>query len=98
MAERLLSISKIKQLRVPAVIIALLIIAGVIYFPNYAKIKKMRWENNRLTQEIKKLQVEIDDYEDKIQRLGNDPYLYERIARDDLGVARENEIIIDIEE
>lgn len=98
MAERLLSIGKLKRLKVPAVIIALLIVTAVVYFPNYAKIRKIRRENKRLAQEIEKLQVEIADYEDKVQRLGSDPYLYERIARDDLGVARENEIIIDIEQ
>ncbi|MCF7907430.1 MAG: septum formation initiator family protein [Candidatus Omnitrophica bacterium] len=98
MAVKLLNINKLKRLKWPVIGCLILIIVTVIYFPNYARIRSLRQENSRLTEEIKKLSVEIIDYEDKLSNLDGDPYLYERIARDDLGIARENEIIIDIEE
>ncbi|MBU2250769.1 MAG: septum formation initiator family protein [Candidatus Omnitrophica bacterium] len=75
-----------------------LISVAVIYFPDYVKIKELRQENTRLSSEIVKLEKEIADYERKLNNLDSDPYIYERIARDELGVARENEIVIDIEE
>ena len=74
------------------------IVAGVMFFPNYAKLKKLRDENERLTFENRQLEREIGDLEQKIKRVKNDPYLYERIARDSLGAAKEGEIIIDIGE
>jgi len=98
MAVKLLNIDKIKRFKLPVILGLLLIMAAVVYFPNYAKLEGLRRENRRLTQEVEKLEVEIADYEEKLQNLGSDPYLYEKIARDDLGVARENEIVIDIEE
>ena len=98
MAEKLLNIKKFKQ---PLLVIAIgvvSILTAVIYFPDYVKIKELRQENTRLSSEIVKLEKEIADYERKLNNLDSDPYIYERIARDELGVARENEIVIDIEE
>jgi cell division protein FtsB len=47
---------------------------------------------------MKKLNTEIKDLQKKIKQVDKDPYLYEKIARDNLGVAKENEIVVDIEE
>ena len=98
MVEKLLSISRNKWIRVLAFILGLLILIIVIYFPNYARLKKLRGENRRLATENSKLIEEIADYEEKLKVVGKDPYLYERIAREELGIAKEGEIVIDIEE
>ena len=65
---------------------------------NQAMIKKLRDENKRLALENEKLIEEIADYEEKLKRVGKDPYLYEKIAREELGIAKEGEIVIDIKE
>ena len=74
------------------------IAATVIYFPNYARLKELRGENKRLILENENLTEEIGEYEEKLKRIGKDPYLYEKIAREELGIAKEGEIVIDIKE
>ncbi len=98
MVEKLLSISSNKWVRISALVFCLIILVGVIYFPNYARLKKLKGENKRLTLENDKLIEEIADYEEKLKRVGKDPYLYEKIAREELGIAKEGEIVIDIKE
>jgi len=98
MVEELFGISSNKLVKVSAVILCLFILAMVIYFPNYTRLKKLRNENKRLTLENEELIEEIADYEEKLKRVGKDPYLYEKIAREELGIAKEGEIVIDIEE
>jgi cell division protein FtsB len=78
--------------------LGVIVLTLIIYFPNYARLKKLRDENQRLSLDNQKLIAEIADYEEKLQRVGKDPYLYEKIAREELGIAKEGEIVIDIEE
>ena len=98
MVEKLLNISKNKGVRATALGFCLIILIGIIYFPNYARLRKLRGENVRLTLENNELIEEIADYQEKLKRVGKDPYLYERIAREELGIAKEGEIVIDIKE
>lgn len=98
MVEKLLSISNNKWVRISALALCLIILIGIIYFPNYARLKKLRDENKRLTSENEDLIMEIADYEQKLKRIGKDPYLFEKIARDELGIAKKDEIVIDIKE
>ena len=74
------------------------IVVAILYFPNYARLKQLRSENEKLISKNKELQSEIADFEKKLKRVGKDPYFYEKIARDALGVAKEGEIVIDIQE
>jgi len=98
MVGKLLNLSRAKQISLLVLGICLFVIALIIYFPNFARLKKLREENKRIAQENQKLEQEIKDFQEKLQKLGRDPFVYEKIARDDLGVAKENEIVIDIEE
>ena len=98
MLERVLNISRNKWVRISAFVLCLSIGTMVVYFPNYARLKKLRGENKRLALENEKLIGEIVDYEEKLRRVGKDPYLYEKIAREELGIAKEGEIVIDIKE
>jgi len=79
-------------------IFALGVAVVIVYFPNYARLKQLRSENEKLLLKNKELEGEIADLEDKLARVGKDTYLYERIARDELGIAKEGEIVIDIGE
>ncbi len=97
MAAKFLStkiVRRLKALAIPAVLIAAL----VAFFPNYAKLNKLRQENVRLNRECRKLEEEITEYQGNFRKLGHDPYLYEKIARDSLGIARQDELVVDIEE
>ncbi|MDP2923314.1 MAG: septum formation initiator family protein [Candidatus Omnitrophota bacterium] len=74
------------------------IVAMIVYFPNYAKLKKLKEANQKLTLEVKSLSVEIKDLRSNIRKIGKDPFLYEKLARENLGVAKENEIVVDIKQ
>jgi len=96
MAGRILSIKFVKRFKHLIIFFTVVLFGLFIFFPNYAKLRKLRGENARLNRENKILEEEITDYQEKLLRVGNDPYLYEKIARDELGIAKDNEIVIDI--
>ncbi|MDD4955234.1 MAG: septum formation initiator family protein [Candidatus Omnitrophica bacterium] len=98
MPVKILNLSHFKAAKVIFLGVLLLIFCAVIYFPNYAKLRKLRQVNNDLQVKNKKLVKEIKVLQVKLKKIGKDPYLYEKIARDNLGVARENEIVVDIAE
>lgn len=75
-----------------------LAVAMVVYFPNYAKLKKLREANQKLALQVKALNKEIKSLHANIKKIGKDPSLYEKLARETLGVAKENEIVVDIKE
>ncbi|MDD4182715.1 MAG: septum formation initiator family protein [Candidatus Omnitrophica bacterium] len=98
MLEKLLNINHFKAVKIIFIGVLVLIFGVIVYFPNYAKLKKLRQLNQEILAKNKSLAKEIKDMQRKLKRVGKDPYLYEKIARDNLGVARENEIVVDIAE
>ena len=91
----------LKHLKPLSIIVAFFIafiLFMIFYFPNYTKLRRLRRANDNLTLQVDKLEMEIKDLETKMKKIGKDPYLYEKFARDELGVVREGEIVIDIEE
>ena len=78
--------------------LVVLTIFMVIYFPNYAKLKKLRQANQKLRSDIETLEVQIQDLDEKLQKVDSNPELFEQFARDELGMAKEDEIVVDIEE
>ena len=98
MLEKLLNINHFKAAKIIFIAVLLLILCVIIYFPNYAKLKKLRQLNSDLLVKNKTLSKEIKDLQRKLKKVGKDPYLYEKLARDNLGIARENEIVVDIAE
>jgi cell division protein FtsB len=98
MREKILNLSYFNLLKIVFFISVFTVLALIFYFPNYAKLKKLRETNRSLLIQMKKLNTEIKDLQKKIKQVDKDPYLYEKIARDNLGVAKENEIVVDIEE
>jgi cell division protein FtsB len=98
MLARHLNTGLVKWLKVFIIAAIVVAIVMAVYFPNYAKLNRLRQTNKNLLLRISQLENEIDDLEGKMERVGDDPHIYEEIARDTLGVAKENEIVIDIEE
>lgn len=82
------------------IFIGLLIFATVIflYFPNFAKLKQLQAVNKDLVSQIEVLRREVKGLRQQTKQIGKDPYFYEKFARENLGVAKQNEIVIDIEE
>ena len=98
MLAKLLNLNHFKAVKIIFISVVLVVAGLIIYFPNYAKLKKLRQVNQGLLLKNKALHKEIKNLQIKMKRVGNDPYLYEKLARDSLGVARENEIVVDIAE
>jgi len=98
MRVKLLDFSYLNILKFIFIASIFLVAASVVYFPHYAKLKKLKEANRQLLQQVKGLTLEIKDLQGKLKKVGKDPSLYEKLARDNLGVAKENEIVVDIRE
>ncbi|MCF7874477.1 MAG: septum formation initiator family protein [Candidatus Omnitrophica bacterium] len=98
MAGKLLNIKRAKLLQLLLAAIVIFILAMLVYFPNYSKLKNLREENQKLISKNNHLKKEIKEYEIKNKKLKEDHFIYEKIAREKLGFAREGEIVVDIEE
>ena len=55
---------------------------------------RYRAERQRLLEEIAALELEVERLETEIQALDSDPGAIERLAREELGLAREGEILV----
>ena len=78
--------------------LALLITAAVIfiYFPNYTRLKRLKQENILLNENINGLKKEISELNANIRRLDSDSFIWEKLARQNIGIAKDGEIIVDI--
>ncbi len=85
-------------LRCLFILVAVTVAALIMFFPTYSRYRKLREENIMITRKIEALRQEIDQLNRDISALEKDPYLMEKMARETLGVARENEIVIDIKD
>ena len=77
------------------------LIAGVIilfiYLPDHTRLQKLKSKNISLHQDINRIKREVNRLKIDDKRLDSDPFMWEKIARQDLGVVKEGEIIVDIE-
>lgn len=71
----------------------LVVILGIIYYPGYRRIQKMRYENHKLAVQLEELQKKNAYLEEKLKKLTTDLTYIEKRAREELGIAREGEII-----
>ena len=60
------------------------------------KLKQLRQEQQNFAFKSQQLEQEIEQLQNKLQRFEKDPQIFESIARDQLGVAKEGEIVVDI--
>lgn len=96
MVVRFLNIKRNKFLKVIIIFAGISVILFIIYFPNYTRLKKLKNEDKVLTERIKKLQDEINNLRNL--QSNSKPSFLEKKVREELGLAREGEIIIDIKE
>ena len=62
----------------------------------YLAMRRTKLEIERVQGEIKRLNKENADLSDEVKALKTDPHKIESIARDELGLAKPNEVIIKI--
>ncbi|MBD3245873.1 MAG: hypothetical protein GF333_02565 [Candidatus Omnitrophica bacterium] len=78
------------------VILLVCVLFLVLYFPHYTKYRKLRRANQQLSREISRLKKEINVLSRTVSTTDHRSFLLEKIAREQLGVAKENEVVIDI--
>lgn len=98
MAEKFLSTRRAKKLKLIFLLTLIFVLGLIVYLPDRLRLRVLQEESQNLEQRISRLEAEIINYEAKIDKLETDSFILEEIARDRLGVAREDEIIVDIEE
>lgn len=79
--------------------LSLAVIAGLgIFLPSYLRLRRLRQEHKRVLIRIDGVKREIEELNDNLLRVEKDPYILERIAREHIGVVKDNEIVIDIQD
>lgn len=77
----------------------LAVIAGLgMFLPSYLRLRRLRQEHQRVLVRIDGVRREIEELNDNLLRVEKDPYLLEKIAREHIGVVKDNEIVIDIQD
>lgn len=77
-------------------IILWLFIIGIVFFPAYSKIQKLKLRDKALSQKAEKLELENERLSQENELLKNDPVYIEEVAREKLKVAQDNEVVFRI--
>ena len=73
-------------------ILFIVFVAMLIYFPTYSRYVNLKRENLQMKEKIAQLKIQIKE----LEKQGEDAYLLEKMARENLGAVKEDEIVIDI--
>ena len=85
--------SKLTQVIVALVVIAVLLLIGTTYLPLIQQNEQMRRRIDVLDAEIEKQQEQARQLQAEFEALRSDPKTVERLAREKLGYARTNETV-----
>lgn len=80
----------------PFAILALAVIAApvMIFAPSgLRRLESLREERHRAEVEITRLSRDIDELRVRVQRIRSDPATVEQVARDELGLIRQTEVV-----
>ena len=78
--------------------IILLLIISFTFLPKYTKIRELSEEGNALSRKIEEEKEEINRLRQDLDSLDKDPFYLEKVAREQLGAVKEDEVVIHIEE
>ena len=71
-----------------------LLIVAAVFLPGFSKLQQLKEENRNLEKRIEVLTKTNEELEKEKEKLENDPSYVEKIAREKLGMARKDEIIL----
>lgn len=72
------------------------IIAIIVFLPGYSKLQSLSKRNLELNQKIVELRRDNVTLKTNIERLKNDPFYVEKVAREKMGVVKKGEIVYKI--
>jgi cell division protein FtsB len=68
-----------------------------IFFPDYTRMKLLEEENEELSRQVATLKQDIATLGHDLEQFKTDPFYVEKVAREEFGIARENEVIVHVE-
>jgi len=80
------------------IIFVLIVLLAFIFIPGYTKLHNLRARNQELELQVIELEEENIKLIKEQERLEKDKVYIEKVAREEMGVAREGEVIYKIEE
>ncbi|MEW5758608.1 MAG: septum formation initiator family protein [Candidatus Omnitrophota bacterium] len=72
------------------------IIAIIVFFPGYSKLEQLNQKNKELNHRIVELKRENVSLKTNIEKLKNDPFYLEKVAREKMGVVKKGEVVYKI--
>jgi len=75
-----------------------IVVFFIIFLPGYTKLNDLKVKNARLGEQVLKLKEENKELTEEQKKLREDLLYIEKVAREELGLARDGEIIYKIEE
>lgn len=76
-----------------AAVLFLVVLLGTVGARSWKDLERARGRQAELSDKIEETEARIEALDRRIRRLRNDPLLVERLAREDLGLAREGDVI-----
>lgn len=89
--------SKLTQVAVALVVIALILLTAMWYLPEIQENQRMRAEIFRLNEQIQQQEAIDKKLRTELDALRNDPKTVERLAREKLGYAKADETVVRFE-
>lgn len=74
--------------------IAIIILITALFLPRFSKLQELKEENRNLNKRVEILTKANEELKEEKEKLENDPSYVEKIAREKLGMARKDEIIL----
>jgi cell division protein FtsB len=96
--EKNLKIDFVKLIGFVVLGLVIVLIISFTFLPKYTTIRELTEENEALSKRIDEVKKEIQTLKEDLTHLKEDPFYLEKIARDQLGAAKDNEVVIKIEE
>lgn len=89
--------SKLTKVAVGLVVLAVLLLIGMCYLPLIQENARMRAQILKLNQQLDSETNQLNQLQGQIDALRNDPKTIERLAREKLGYAKPDEIVVRFE-
>ena len=98
MPEKRLRIDLFKLIGFALLGLIILLIISFTFLPKYTTIRELNEENEALSKRIDEVKKEITELKDDLDNLKKDPFYLEKIAREQMGAVKDNEVVIQFEE
>jgi cell division protein FtsB len=98
MQERFLKVDFVKLIGFVLLSLLILVIISFTFLPKYTTIRELTEENELLSKRMDEVKQEIKTLKEDLEHLKEDPFYLEKIAREQLGAVKDNEVVIKIEE